>query len=64
MNLQTKKLWWEEGNKFVRIRISARTLKTIQKNGLNATAKKYGVDLNKFSLSSGTAPSSAAVLDA
>ena len=64
VNLQTKKLWWEEGNKFVRIRISARTLKTVQKNGLNATAKKYGVDLNKFSLSSGTAPSSAAVLDA
>lgn len=56
VNLQTKKLWWEEGNKFVRIRISTRTLKTIQKNGLNATAKKFGIDLNKFSLSSGTAP--------
>jgi large subunit ribosomal protein L28 len=55
VNLQTKKLWWEEGNKFVRIRISARTLKTIQKNGLNQTAKKYGINLNHFSLSSGTA---------
>lgn len=55
VNLQTRKLWWEEGNKFVRIRISTRTLKTVQKNGLNATAKKYGVDLNKFSLSSGNA---------
>jgi large subunit ribosomal protein L28 len=55
VNLQTRKLWWEEGNKFVRIRISARTLKTIQKNGLDSTAKKFGVDLNKFSLSSGSA---------
>jgi large subunit ribosomal protein L28 len=56
VNLQTRKLWWEEGNKFVRIRISARTLKTIQKNGLDATAKKFSIDLNKFSLSSGSAP--------
>jgi large subunit ribosomal protein L28 len=56
VNLQTRRLWWEEGNKFVRIRVSTRTIKTIQKNGLNATAKKFGIDLNKFSLSSGTAP--------
>ena len=56
VNLQTRRLWWEEGNKFVRIRISTRTIKSIQKNGLDATAKRFGVDLNKFSLSSGTAP--------
>jgi large subunit ribosomal protein L28 len=56
VNLQSRKLWWEEGNKFVKIRISTRTLKTVQKNGLHATAKKFGIDLNKFSLSSGTAP--------
>ena len=54
VNIQTRKLWWEEGNKFVRIRITTRTLKTIQKNGLDATAKKHGIDLNKYSLSSGT----------
>ena len=55
VNLQTKKLFWEEGNKFVKIRISAKTLKTVQKNGLHATAKKYGIDLNKFAISSGSA---------
>jgi len=55
VNLQTRKMWWEEGNKFVRIRVSTRTLKTIKKNGLNATAKKYGVNLDNFSLSSGSA---------
>lgn len=59
VNLQTRKLWWEEGNKFVRIRISTRTLKTIQKNGLDATAKKFGIDLNKFAISAGNAPVSA-----
>ena len=56
VNLQSRRLWWEEGNKFLRIRVSTRTIKTIQKNGLDATAKKFGIDLNKFSLSSGTAP--------
>ena len=56
VNLQSRKLWWEEGNKFVKIRISTRTLKTIQKNGLNATAKKFGINLNQFAISSGTKP--------
>lgn len=55
-NLQHRRLWWEEGNKFVRLRITTRTLKTIEKFGLDRTARKYGVDLNKFSLSSGTGP--------
>ena len=31
-------------------------LKTIKKNGLQATAKKFGVNLDNFSLSHGTAP--------
>lgn len=62
VNLQTRRLWWEEGNKFVRIRVSTRTIKCIQKNGLQATAKKFGIDLNKFSLSSGTAPKVEAVV--
>lgn len=56
VNLQTRKLWWEEGNKFVKMRLTCRTLKTIKKKGLNTLAKEYGIDLNKFSISSGTAP--------
>lgn len=56
VNLQTRKLWWEEGNKFVRVRVSTRTLKTIKKNGLSATAKKFGVNLDNFAMSGGTAP--------
>ena len=37
----------------VRMRISTRTIKTITKFGLDATALKYGIDLNKFSISFG-----------
>ena len=53
VNLQTRKFWWEEGNKFVKVRIATKTLKTIKKNGLHATAKKFGVNLDKFAISSG-----------
>ena len=56
VNLQSKKFFWEEGNKFVKLRISTKTLKTIQKFGLSATAKRYDINLNKFAISSGTAP--------
>lgn len=48
VNLQYKKLWWHEGNAFVKMRISTRTLKTIKKNGLDATARKHGINLRKF----------------
>ena len=48
VNLQYRKLWWPEGNCFVRIRISTRTLKTIKKNGLHTTAKKHDIDLRKY----------------
>jgi large subunit ribosomal protein L28 len=61
VNLQSRKLWWEEGNKFVRIRITTRTLKTIQLHGLDKTAKKFDIDLNQFAISSGTAPTKNAV---
>jgi large subunit ribosomal protein L28 len=56
VNLQTKTLWWEEGNKMVKVRVSTRTLKTIKKKGLDKLAKEYNVDLNKFAISSGSAP--------
>jgi large subunit ribosomal protein L28 len=39
-NLQTKKIFIPEINKSVRLTISTRALKTIQKNGAYATLKK------------------------
>ena len=48
VNLQKRRLWWSEGNKWVTMRISTKALKTIQKVGLNKYAKSQGVDLSKF----------------
>ena len=48
VNLQKRRLWWQEGNKWVTLRISTKALKSIQKVGLNKFAKSQGVDLNKF----------------
>ena len=48
VNLQKRRLWWQEGNKWVTMRISTKALKSIQKVGLNKFAKSQGVDLSKF----------------
>lgn len=42
-NLQTKKIYIPEIKKSVRLTISTRALKTIQKNGAFATLKKAGL---------------------
>ena len=47
-NLQQRKLWWEEGKKWINLRVTTRTLKSIQKNGLQSYAKSKGIDLSKF----------------
>jgi hypothetical protein len=36
------------------MRLATSTLRTIAKNGLHKTAQKYGVNLNKYSISFGT----------
>ncbi len=47
-NLQQRRLWWAEGNKWVKLRITTRALKTIQKKGLDPYAKSLGINLNKL----------------
>ncbi len=47
VNLQWKRIWWAEGNRFVRLRLSTKALKTIELKGLAAMAKAAGIDLNK-----------------
>ncbi|MDB9493365.1 50S ribosomal protein L28 [Spirulina major CS-329] len=47
-NLQWKRIWWAEGNRWVRIKLSTKALKTVQKKGLHAVAKEAGLNLNKF----------------
>ncbi|KAH6834641.1 Ribosomal L28 family [Perilla frutescens var. hirtella] len=48
VNLQYKKIWWEAGKRFVKLRLSTKAIKTIEKNGLDAVAKKAGIDLKKM----------------
>ncbi|GET43201.1 50S ribosomal protein L28 [Microseira wollei] len=48
VNLQTKRIWWPEGKRFVKLRLSTKALKTLDKKGLAAMAKEAGIDLNKF----------------
>ncbi|KAG6759207.1 hypothetical protein NC652_025154 [Populus alba x Populus x berolinensis] len=48
VNLQYKRVWWEAGKRYVKLRLSTKALKTIEKNGLDAVAKKAGIDLRKM----------------
>ncbi|KAG8369894.1 hypothetical protein BUALT_Bualt14G0060900 [Buddleja alternifolia] len=48
VNLQYKKIWWEAGKRYVKLRLSTKAIKTIEKNGLDAVAKKAGIDLSKM----------------
>jgi large subunit ribosomal protein L17 len=57
VNLQTKRFWWEEGNREVKMRVSTRAIRTIRKLGLDTAAKKYNVDLVKYTTNSRSSPS-------
>jgi large subunit ribosomal protein L28 len=47
-NLQWKRVWWSQGNRWVRLRLSTKAIKTLEKNGLQAMAKAAGIDLNRY----------------
>jgi large subunit ribosomal protein L28 len=47
-NLQYKRLWWEEGKRFVKLRLSTKALKTVEKKGLQVMAKEAGINLADF----------------
>jgi large subunit ribosomal protein L28 len=46
-NLQKKRLWWEEGNCFIQVRLSTRAMRTIDRKGLQAFADEVGLDLSR-----------------
>jgi large subunit ribosomal protein L28 len=48
VNLQERRIWWAEGKRWVRLRISTKAIKTLEKKGLAAMAKEAGIDLRKF----------------
>merc|ERR1711985_156100 len=45
VNLQNKKIFWDQGQRFVRLRIAARTIRTVEKNGLSSLTKQAGINL-------------------
>jgi len=47
-NLQYKRLWWEQGQRFVRLRVSTEALRTIGKKGLQIFANECGIDLAQY----------------
>ncbi|NJL11016.1 MAG: 50S ribosomal protein L28 [Calothrix sp. SM1_7_51] len=48
VNLQTKRIWWPEGNRFVKMKISTKALKTLELKGIAVMAKEAGINLNHF----------------
>ena len=49
VNLQSKSYFSEDLGRNVRMRVSTKAMKTIEKyGGVDAAAKKFGVDLSKF----------------
>ena len=43
-NIQPKRIWVEELGRFVKIKLSTNAMRTIDKIGLSATLKKYGIN--------------------
>ena len=48
VNLQWKRVWWPEGKRWVKLRLSTKAIKTLQKKGLTTFAKDAGINLNQF----------------
>ena len=47
-NLQYKKIYWPEGQRWVKLRVCTRALKTVEKRGLQVMANEDGIDLWKL----------------
>ncbi|TAF50855.1 MAG: 50S ribosomal protein L28 [Oscillatoriales cyanobacterium] len=47
-NLQTKRIWWAEGNRWVKLKLSTKALKTLNSQSLQVLAKAAGINLNKL----------------
>ena len=50
VNVQRKRFWWAEGDTFVRLTVSTRAMRTIDKKGLANFAAEAGVDLARYAV--------------
>ncbi|MCP2730232.1 50S ribosomal protein L28 [Limnofasciculus baicalensis] len=48
VNLQWKRVWWAEGKRWVRLRLSTTAIKTLEKKGLALMAKEAGINLKHY----------------
>ena len=48
VNLQVKRIWWESGKRWVKLRISTKAIKTLEHKGLDAFAKEAGINLSSL----------------
>ena len=46
-NLQKRKIWYAEEQRYVTLRLSTRALRTLNKKSLEQFAKEAGIDLSK-----------------
>jgi large subunit ribosomal protein L28 len=47
-NLQTKRIWWPGGNRWVKLKLSTKAIKTLDTKGIEAMAKAAGINLNNY----------------
>ncbi len=48
VNLQWKRVWWSQGDRWVRLRLSTKAIKTLEHKGLEAMAKEAGINLSRY----------------
>lgn len=48
VNLQWKRVWWAEGKRWVRLRLSTKAIKTLEHRSLESLAKEAGIDLRRL----------------
>ena len=48
VNIQRRRVWVPELDRFVSLHITTRDIRTMDKIGVTAYARRYGIDLSKF----------------
>ncbi len=46
-NLQWKRVWWPQEKRWVKLRLSTKAIKTLEKKGIAAFAREAGINLNQ-----------------
>ena len=47
-NIQTRRIWYAEEGRWVKLKLSTRALRTLRKKSLSTFAREAGIDLSKY----------------